>query len=62
MKKVTLTIVVRDEDSQMIAKMMEDSMISQLGLYTLTCGDVQNLTAEETQEVKEQLEIEGIEI
>jgi len=62
MKKVTLTIVVRDEDSKMIAKMMEDSMISQMGLYTLICRDVQNLTAEETQEVKEQLEIEGIEI
>jgi hypothetical protein len=62
MKKVTLTVVVRDEDEgNALARQMEKSPIAQEGIFTLTCGDVQDLTEEERDEVESQVPPEILE-
>ena len=56
MKKVTLTIVARnDEQAAAIADMMEDSHIAQQGLFCLACGTIEKLTGDEEWEVLSQL-------
>lgn len=53
MKKVTLTIVCHDEEALAISKQMERELIAQEGIYTLTCGHIEDLTDEELEEVKD---------
>jgi len=56
MKKVILEIVVRDEDeARGLARQMENSMIAQEGIFTLTCGDIQDLTEDDLNEVRSQV-------
>jgi hypothetical protein len=56
MKKVVLEIVVRDEnDARQLAKEMENSYIAQQGVFTLTCGDIQELSEEDKEEVFSQI-------
>ena len=55
MKKVTITVVVRDEEADMVSKDMERSHIAQDGVYTLACGHIEDLTPEELEEVKSQV-------
>ena len=57
MKKVTLTIVVRDQhEANYVANEMENSPLAQEGLYTLVCGDIEDCKHWEEQEVKQQLD------
>jgi hypothetical protein len=54
-KKVTLTIVVEDEaDANILAKEMTNSYIAQQGIFTLECGGIYDLTAEDKEEVESQ--------
>ena len=56
MKKVVLEIVVRDEDeANALAREMENSFIAQQGVFTLTCGDIQDLNEDEKDEVLSQV-------
>lgn len=53
MKKVTLTVVVRNEDdAKTVADQMEDSPLAQMGIYTIACGHIQNLTEFDIEEVE----------
>ena len=54
MKKVTLTVITHDKDANVIAREMEKSYVAQLGIFTLACGDIQNLTKEDKEEFEEQ--------
>lgn len=63
MKKVILTIVTRDDlDALLIASLMEKDPIAQEGLYTLECGNIEDLTLDEEEYVSEILKEEGIEL
>lgn len=55
MKKVTITVVCPDFEAPVVAKIMENSHIAQEGIYTLACGHIEDLTEEETKEVKSQV-------
>jgi len=56
MKKVSLTIVVQnEEEAQSLARQMEKSYIAQQGLYVLDCGSVEKLSEEETEIVISEL-------
>lgn len=56
MKKVTLTVAVRNEtDANYLARQMEKSMIAQEGLYTLSCGHIEDLTKDEKELVEGEL-------
>jgi hypothetical protein len=61
MKKVSLSIVVHDEEAQVISRQMEKSFIAQEGIFTLECGHVEDLTDEELEEVKSQVPQELLE-
>ncbi len=57
MKKVTLTVVVEDTtDANILANEMCKSHIAQQGVYTLTCGYIEDLTDEEQELVDSELE------
>lgn len=57
MKKVTLTVVVADiDDAKHLARDMEKSSLAQEGVYTLTCGDIQDLTSDEKELVESEIE------
>ena len=48
MKKVAISIVVKTEvDAKILAREMEKSYIAQQGVYTLVCGDIEDLTEDE---------------
>lgn len=56
MKKVTLTIVVRNQNlAEDVAIEMENSPLAQDGLYTLECGLIEDLKHWEEQEVLSQI-------
>lgn len=57
LKKVTLTVVVRDiNDANILAKEMVDTYIAGEGLYTLVCGDIRSLTTQEEELMADQLD------
>ena len=54
MKKVTLTVMCRDEDAEHIEREFDDSYITQLGIYS--CGAaVEDCTQKEEAEVRSQI-------
>jgi hypothetical protein len=56
MKKVTLTVVVRDdEDASNVANMMENSIVAQQGLFVLACGTIEKLTGDEEEFILSEL-------
>jgi hypothetical protein len=59
MKKVVLEIVVRDEvEAKSLSREMEKSYIAQQGIFTLTCGDIQDLTDSDREEVLSQIDFD----
>jgi hypothetical protein len=62
MKKVVLEVVVRDEDEgRALAREMENSHVAGQGIFTLTCGDIQDLSEDEKEEVLSQIPPEVLE-
>jgi hypothetical protein len=49
-KVVTLSIICKKSDVSTVQKEMEASPIAQLGVYTINCGGVRGLTADEEDE------------
>ena len=49
-KVVTLSIICKESDVSTVQREIEDSPVVQLGAYTINCGGVRDLTADEWDE------------
>jgi hypothetical protein len=55
LKKVSISVVVHEEEAQVVSRMMEKSMVAQEGIFTLECGHIEELTDDELEEVQSQV-------
>lgn len=49
-KVVTLSIICKKSDVSTVQRQMEGSPVAQLGVYTINCGGVRDLTPDEWDE------------